>query len=306
MSYWKLVDWRRRAADRRWLWPALGTVAFAAVVFLVALRYLFPYADVARWMEAKLRTAGFEARVEGLGPGSLIGAEARSIVLSPGGVTDRRTELRDVSLRLSLLSLLQLRPKAVLEAQGIGGTVQALITLREPMEVDAQWENLDLSRAPLPPEIYSLGLGGRFTGTLRATLFRSTNGAEDVTGTLDGRVASAKLGPGNLHGLPLPGVSLGTGQLQLRAAQGRIQVQTVRFEGGNLDVSLNGRIDLPQGARQGAVQGLLSLRPRGRTEEDLGFLLAFFPGPRASDGTYTAQLGGNLGALVLSPATATR
>jgi type II secretion system protein N len=306
MSYWKTADWRRLLANKRWVWPAVATAAFALALFLVSLRYLFPYEDVAHWIEAKLRTAGFEAKVEGLGPGTLAGVQARSIALSPSGITDRKTELRDVSLRLSLLSLLRLRPKVVLEAEGMGGTLRALVTLREPMEVEAQWENLDLTRAPLPPEIYSLGLGGRFTGTVQSTLPRSAPGGAELTGTLDGRVAGAKLGPGSLLGLPLPGVSLGAGQLQLRAAQGRIQVQTARFEGGNLDLSFSGRIDLAQGERKGAVQGLLSLRPRGRTEEDLGFLLAFLPGPRASDGTYTAQLGGSFGALVLSPATTTR
>jgi len=188
----------------------------------------------------------------------------------------------------------------------MGGTLRALITLREPMEVEAQWHDLDLTRAPLPPEVYSLGLGGRFTGAVQSTLLRSSPGGAEFTGTLDGQVAGAKLGPGNLHGLPLPGVSLGTGQLRMKAHRGQIQELTARFEGGNLDLSFSGRMDLPRGDRQSTVDGLLSLRPRGRTEEDLGFLLGFFPGPRASDGTYTARLGGRPGALVLSPATTAR
>lgn len=306
MSYLKTADWRRLAANKRWLWPVLGTVALALLVFLVALRYLFPYVEIAHWVEAKLRTAGFEAKVEGLGPGSLAGVEARSIALSASGVTDRKTQLRDVSLHVSLLSLLRFRPTAVLEAEGMGGTVRAVVALRAPMEMEAQWQDLDLTRAPLPPELYSLGLGGRFTGTVQATIPGALPGAAGLTGTLDGRITNAHLGPGNLHGLPLPGVSLGTGQLQMRAQQGRIQVQAARFAGGNLDLSFTGRIDLARGESPSAVEGLLSLQPRGRTEDDLGFLLGFFPGPRSSDGTYSAHLGGSLGALVLSPATAAR
>ena len=47
-------------------------------------------------------------------------------------------------------------------------------------------------------------------------------------------------------------------------------------------------------------------RPRGRTADDLGFLLNFFPVPPSSDGTYTARVGGSPGSLILAPADGAR
>lgn len=305
MSYWKRLDPRFLAARRRWLLPAAATAAFALLVFYAALRSLFPYGDVARWIEVQARRGGFEARVEDLGAGSVFGVEARRITIAPAEDPGRKTELRDVSVKLSVLSLLRLRPRATLEAEGLGGALEANFTLRSPVEIAARWQDLDIGRAPLSPGIYALGLGGRFTGTLKATVPEPSSGSQ-LTGNLEGHIGNARLGPGSLQGLPLPGVSLGTGQIVVKAAQGRVDVPTIRFDGGNLDLAFNGRVDLPRAPSPGAVDGLLTLRPRGRTEEDLGFLLAFLPGPRSSDGAYAARVGGTPGALVLSQASTAR
>lgn len=306
MNYSKLFDWRRLAGRKRWALPAAALAAFAAGVFLLSLRYLFPYADVAHWIESRCRSAGYEAHVEALGPGPLLGVRAPRMTIAPADDPERKTELRNVTVRLSVASLLRLRPRAVVEADAMGGSLETGVTLREPRQVEARWQDLDLNRAPFAPGVYALGLGGRFTGTMQATLPPRGAGAGALAGSLEGRIAGARLGPGSLHGLPLPGVSLGAGSLQLKAVKGRVEVSTARFEGGNLDLSFAGDVALAQGQQPAAVQGLLTVRPRGRTEEDLGFLLAFLPGPRASDGTYAARVSGSPGALVLSQVTAAR
>jgi hypothetical protein len=85
-----------------------------------------------------------------------------------------------------------------------------------------------------------------------------------------------------------------------------LTVEALRFEGGNLTADVTGAVGLNVPYPNNPVEGVVSLKADDRVATDLGFFLAFFPGGRASDGTYTARLGGTLGSVALSPMVAHR
>lgn len=304
MNPLKNLDLPRFLTQKRWVLPLLGVVAVICVAYTVAMHYLLPYPDIKRWVETQFRTAGVDAKLDGFGPGPLFGLQAQSILLTPVGTPERRTEFRDVRVSLSFLSMLMFQPAVSLSADAMGGTLDARWSLGKHRDLKMRWTGVDLGKAPISPDVAALGLRGRSTGSLEASLPSPDAPGSRLSGSLDATVTDAKLGPGSMNGFPLPGVTLGGGQFHLTAKQGRVNVQAARFEGGDLDAYFSGTVDLPPDGSPGAVDGTLTLRPRGRAVEDLGFLLAFLPGGRGSDGAYTSHVGGRVGSLVLSPASA--
>lgn len=289
---------------KRWILPAVGCVALAVLLFAISFRALFPYAELARAMGASLRARGVDAKFVGVGPHLIAGVKVESLVLSPVSAPERKTEVRDATVHLSLVRLFRMQLAVVLKANACGGTLKAFWPLLGPRTLEAEWDGMDLKRLPLSPDIVALGLRGTSKGALEANL--GTFERPTFTGTLEADIADAKLGPGNIVGMPLPGVSLGKGVVHLVAKDGRVDLETVKFEGGNLDVRLTGNVGLKAAFPTNPVDGTLALRPDDKALRDLGLLFAFFPGSRTSDGTYTARLGGSLGSMVLSQSFAGR
>ena len=303
MSYWTRLDLRALLTRRRWAKPLLATLAGTVIAYLLALHFLFPYGELKRWTESQLRSAGLEARLDGLGPGLVFGLKASSVQIAPVGAPERATEFRDVRVTMSFLSLLTFRPRVLLEAQAMGGAVDARWALGKQRGLTLRWTGVDLGRAPFPASFATLGLRGRSTGALDAQLPSPELPGSRLSGTLAATITQARLGPGTLGGFPLPGVPLGSGQFQFKADRGRVAVQAARFEGGELDASFTGTLDVPPDGSRIGVDGTIRLLPRGKAADDLGFLLAFLPSARRSDGSYLSRLGGRVGSLVLSPAT---
>lgn len=302
MNYWTRADLHGLLVRKHWVRPLLATLAGTTAAYLVALHFLFPYGELKRWTESQLRTAGLEAKLEGLGPGPVFGLRAASVRLAPLGAPERAAEFRDVRVTMSLWSLVTFRPRVVLTAQGLGGTMEGRWGLGKQRSLSLRWTGVELAHAPFPSDVAALGLRGRSTGTLDAELPSPELPGSRLSGALDATVAEARLGPGSLGGFPLPGVSLGTGQFHGKAARGRIDVQAARFDGGELDASFTGTLDPSPDGSPAAVNGTIRLLPKGRAAEDLAFLLNFFPSAHGSDGAYVSRLGGRLGSLVLSPA----
>ncbi|MBI5446894.1 MAG: type II secretion system protein GspN [Deltaproteobacteria bacterium] len=289
---------------KRWVLPAIGCAALGLVIFAVAFRALFPYPELARTLGASLRARGMEARFEGLGPELLAGLRAQSLMIAPVNAPDRRLEFRDATVHLSLARLLRAQLAVVLKANTSGGSLKAFWPLAGPRTIEASWDGIDLRRLPFSPDLAALGLRGLSKGTLEANL--GTFEKPSFAGTIEASVEDAKLGPGNMAGMPLPGVSLGKGRLHLVARNGRIDLETVKFEGGNLDIRLTGTIGLGAPFPSNPVYGTLSLRPDDKALRDLGLLFAFLPAAQSSDGTYTSRLGGSLGSILLTQAVAVR
>jgi type II secretion system protein N len=289
---------------RRWLLPTLGLAAIALFIFVVTLRAFFPYPELARAMEARLRTQGLEAKFLGVGPYGAAGVRAQSLQLGPVGSPERRTEFLSPKAHFSLGGLLRMKLGVDLVANACGGTLEAFVPLTGPRLVQARWTGVDLRRLPLSADLAALGLRGRANGKVEANLGALQQ--PGLAGTLELTIEDAKLGPGSMAGMPLPGVSLGNGQLHLIARDGRLELEALKFDGGNLDVRLTGAMSLREPFPTNPVEGVLSLRPDNKALRDLGLLFAFFPGSRTPDGTYTARVGGSLGSLVLSQLPATR
>jgi type II secretion system protein N len=295
---------RRLVSRRRRVIPVAGCVVFAVVAFLVALRYTLPYAEFAQSMESRLRAQGLRAKIEGLGPGSLLGVRADRVTIGYEASAERKAEFRDVQVKLSVPNLLRFRLRATLEASAFGGSIDAQWPLLTGNEVSVEWADVDLRRVPFPPNIAAVGLRGFAAGKAEAR--KVQNGSAWSAGFADAGIRDTRFGPGNVGGFPLPTLSLGTGRLRLFLRDGKLLVETFRFEGGNLRADLSGTIGLDASFPNNPVEGVLSLNPDERAAADLGMFLAFFPGGRGPDGTYSGRISGSLAYPFLSPMAARR
>lgn len=295
---------RRFVGRTRWFLPAASCVVFALLAFLIALRYTLPYDDLAQSVETRLRSQGIRAKIEGLGPGSLFGVRADRVTLAGGGSPEWKTELRDVIVKISLPNLFRFRLRAAMEAAAFGGKCYASWPVLSPNEASVDWHDLDLRRIPLPPNVATVNVRGFAEGTAEAR--RGKAGDAWVAGFAEGGIRDARFGPGSVGGLPLPAISLGNGKFRLLLRDGKLLLETFKFEGGNLRVDVNGSVGLGVAFPRNPVEGVLSLRPDERAAADLGFFLSFFPGGRSSDGAYTGRVSGTLAYMSLTPMAARR
>lgn len=297
---------RRSFSRRRWILPVASCVVFTVVAFLVALRYTLPYPELARSLEARLRANGIDASIQGLGPGPLLGVRATRVTftLRYAGDVDRKAELRDVVANVSLANLLRFHLRGALDALAFGGRIHADWPLLSANAFSAEWDDVDLRRLPLPPSVAAAGVRGFVRGTASAT--RPDGRATWDAGAAEANITDARIGPGHVVGFPLPALSLGTGTLRVSLRDGKVVVQDIRFEGGNLSADVKGTVGMNVPFPTNPVEGALSLRADERATTDLGLFLSLFPGGRRTDGTYRARFAGSLGSLRLIPSTRRR
>jgi type II secretion system protein N len=282
------TSWGRRVAK------GLGYGLFAVGIYALALWWLFPYPELARKIEAELRLAGVAAQVEGLGPGPFPGLKARRIRVSPEDQPWGTFDLDDTRMRLSPAAALSGKWVVELVAKVMGGRVETSYTLGDRPTIQATYQGIDLGQLPLPPAVGELPISGSVSGRLDAEL--SPEEPERITGQLDTTLGAIKLGAGKVSGLPVPEVSLGEGTIQMSAKNGKVEIATAAFEGGDLGIDFKGSVLLRERFSRSLVNGVLSLRPNDRIAKELAVLFAVFPGQKASDGRYTARVRGNLDA----------
>jgi type II secretion system protein N len=280
--------WRRR------LLRGGGYLTLALAVYLLALWQLLPYEEMGRRLEAVLRARGIGAEVRGLGPGNLLGCTADTLTLYPLDLPDQRWQLSGLDLRPLPRHLLRGDPAATLSGTFLGGRVEATALWQTPPRIDARWQNLSLAEVPLPPAADGLPLMGRVSGTLQADADSATLARGD--GALEANLRDVAIGAGSVRGIPVPAVRLGDGALRVRTADGKMEVEAAEFQNGDLECSFTGSLILRDDLPRSLVNGLLTLRPNQQAAQDLALLFALFPGPKGSDGRYTARVRGSLGA----------
>jgi type II secretion system protein N len=99
---------------------------------------------------------------------------------------------------------------------------------------------------------------------------------------------------GKAYGIKVPEVAMGDGRVRVSAEEGKIDVEGVTFEGGDLGVDFKGSLLLREDVSRSLINGVLSLRPSDKVAKELAMLFALFPTAKASDGRYTARVRGSL------------
>lgn len=272
----------------------LGYAAFTAAVFLVSLWQVFPYGALARRAEQALRRPELAVRIEGLGPGRFPGWAARRVRLEMGPGASTVLEFQDVRAAVPLMALVRGRGVVEFEGRTMGGTVRGTAQLPDARSVTAAVQGVDLSRVPLPEGAKDLALSGTLTGQLELAIDRSA--PEQSSGRLESTLREVRVGEGKVGGIPVPAVHLGDGRVRAASEAGKLEVESIAFENGDLGVEFSGSVLLRADAARSLVNGMLSLQPNEKASQDLALLFAIFPGPRGSDGRYTARVRGSLAA----------
>lgn len=270
----------------------MGYAAFTLAIFLISLWQVFPYGELARRAEERLRQADVAVRIEGLGPGAFPGLAARRVRLEldqPGGTS---LAFQDVRARIPLLGLARGRGVLEFQARTLGGTVRGSAELTGDRAAAVSVQGVDLGQIPLPEPVGELALSGTLTAQLDLTLDRQA--PEQSSGRLESTLRGVKIEAGKVRGIPVPAVNLGDGRVRASSEAGKLEVETLTFENGDMGVEFSGSVLLRADTSRSLVNGLLSLRPNEKASQDLALLFAVFPGPRASDGRYTARVRGSL------------
>lgn len=269
-------------------------VAFTLAVYVVGLWLVFPYPELARNIENRLHDEGVEVEIRDLEPGVFPGLSSRRVTFRPQSEAEWNFELSDVRLRLPLTRLVRGDRALELTARVLGGTLDALARQGDREHLEANWEDLDISRLSLPQDLRELPLLGQISGSLEAEL--DPTAPAQVTGTLRATLTRLKIGPGKAKGIPVPEIDLGEGKVVATSQDGKVEVETAQLTGGDLGVEFKGNLLLREDPARSLVNGVLSLSPNEKAAKDLALLFAVFPGAKGSDGRYTARLGGSLAA----------
>lgn len=266
---------------------------FTLAVYVAATLWLFPYPELSRYLEARLRPLGVEFRVDGLGPGLLPGLRARQVQVASAADPTRVLQLTDVRLTTPLSRWIRGEAAVELDADTLGGRIETLYRQRARPLVEATWEGIDLAKAPKPPELAEFPVTGNASGHVEAEA--DLENPERLTGQIEATIQGVRLGPGKLRGFPVPEINLGNGTFRVSSQSGKVEIENAAFDGGDLGVDLRGNVLLRQDISRSLINGLLSLKPDEKASKDLALVFAVFPGSRSSDGRYTGRLRGTLG-----------
>ncbi len=273
---------------------ALG--AAYALLFLVAFVFFLwrslPYRDIASALAGRLERRGIGVELAGLGPGALLGVRAGRVRITPPGAPVTLA-FAEAEAWPEWTRLVRGDPAVRFRSRFAGGTLEGTLGAASPAFLELTWDGVALDRIPKPPPWHELPLAGTSRGSLAVDDLR----ARLVEATVSARASfsAVRLGPGKVRGVPVPEVALGDGAVDLRIAEGKADVREARFQGGDLEVLLNGAsVLLRRPLGRSLVNGMITLAPNEKAREDLALLFALFPGAPGSDGRYTARIRGSL------------
>ncbi|GAB4260098.1 type II secretion system protein GspN [Deferrisoma sp.] len=273
---------------------ALGAayVLLFLVAFLFFLWQSLPYRDIASALAGRLERQGIGVDLAGVGPGGVLRVRADRLRITPPGAPVAlpfaeaeawpdwgRVVGGDLAVRF--------------RSRFAGGTLEGTLGAASPAFLELAWKGVALDRIPKPPPWHELPLGGTSRGSLEVDDLR----ARLVEATVSARAdfSAVRLGPGKVRGVPVPEVALGDGAVDIKIADGKADIREARFQGGDVEVLLNGAsVLLRRPLGRSLVNGMITLAPNEKAREELALLFALFPGAPGSDGRYTARIRGSL------------
>lgn len=283
--------------------PRLLYGIFAALAFVVALRWTFPTEAVRERLIYEAGKAGWQIDVQDVGPAGLLGVRMDEVTLTDAAGLKLPVERLDASLRV--LPLLLGRRSLAYQASVFGGTVEGRADLSGSSRTFRMaLEGVNLKAVPMLRRS-----GVEFTGVAAGTIDLTMPGDQphQASGTVDLSVAQAGVAGGNATIPPfstpmtIPPISFGTVTAAGKADKGRLTMDKFQFRGGDAEVTGEGLVLVMQQRLQYApVVGKLSIRfsPQLWGKPVWGgykpMIDAALMNARAPDGSYQYQLFGNL------------
>ena len=293
---------------RRLIYPTVFAACFVLFLFLT-----FPFDDLARSLEAKVRESGGELTIERMRPSGLGGVAAFGVKLrmplAPGADPLPELTLDRVDARPEYLLLLLRRLAFTFSAEGYGGKGSGRAALAKDVRqglleaLAFTGADLDLQRLPIR-ELSGLEVAGRAnfkvdlhklspldlaTGTVSATI----KGA-----FVEGKLTSVSMMP------TLPKTALGEVELQGTLDKGAAKIDKCWARNGDLDAEVDGTLRLKPlfslSQADGHVRFKLSEAWLNQNPVYRGLLTAI-SAARQGDGNYVYTLAGPLSSITARP-----
>ncbi|MDF1562204.1 MAG: type II secretion system protein GspN [Deltaproteobacteria bacterium] len=297
----------------RWLKKTLGYGLVFLLAFGVTLYYSFPYEVIGDRVLASAEEAiGARVEVDSLAPYWITGLSAESVTLTfpatKPGKEDFVLTLEQVRVRLKpLASLFGSPTAAVAIALGEGkGAIEGDVSLLDENRINAVLAIQSLALGELGSVWDKVGLGfaGNVSGELDLVLPQNLPTALDGGGRLE--IAGAQFGGGMIKGFTVPGMDLGTFELNVTAEKGKLDfVPPLEIDGKDLAAEIAGSIELRPllATSRGDLQ--LRFKPTDafwKANATLaGLAKAMLEGAKDKDDYYAYDLSGPLGRPNFAP-----
>lgn len=223
--------------------PRLVYGGFAALCFLLALRWTFPSEAVRERLIVEAAARGWQIDVEEVSAGGLLGMRAEGVKLE--NASGLAVPIDEVTASLRLLPLLAGRRSLAFDARLYDGRVVGTADLSgDAPRLVADVEGVDLGAA-LPLRMAAgVDLLGRLDGTADVTVPAAAT--ERPTGRVDLKIAEAGIAggqvpiPGMSSGLTLPRVGFGELVAAVKLADGRATFEKLEAKGGDAELQTEG------------------------------------------------------------------
>ena len=237
------LEFRLRKLDWTVWKKRLAYGAFAAVSFLLALRWTFPSEAMKERLIVEAGARGWQVDVEHVSAGGLLGMTARGVKLEVG--SGLAIPMDEVTASLRILPLLAGRRSVSFDVALYDGHVKGTADLSGPAQrLVADVRGVDLGAALPLRKAAGVDLLGKLDGTADVTVPAAPN--ERPTGRVDlvvkeAGIASGQLPiPGMATGLQLPRIGFGALTANVKLADGRGTFEKLEAKGGDAEVQTEG------------------------------------------------------------------
>ncbi len=300
------VDWTRPR-------PRVAYGAFAAVAFLLSLRWTFPSEAMKERLIMEAGQRGWQIDVERVSAAGLLGVRARGVKLETA--SGLAIPVEDLTASLRLLPLLTGRRSISFDASVYDGRVEGTADLsgdarRLVLDVDG----VDLALALPLRKASGLDLLGKLSGKADVTLPAGPDARP--TGRVDLAVKEAGIAGGQLplmggtsSGLPLPQVGLGALVAAVKLGDGRATFEKLEASGGDAEVRTDGLYFLVQPRMEfSPIFGKARVKvrdafwSRSGTQGFKGLAEASLASAKGTDGSWNFAVTGSVGHPRMQPA----
>ncbi len=308
--------------------PKLLYPAFYLLSFVVFVTWTFPYDKLKERLvsqfNAKQRTTQTpqELQIDELDSSFLTGVKAKGIRLvsasSEPGKPPSILALDEARARISLLGLLVGNKEVSFRIDAFDGTIKgSFADTGKAREIEVNFDGVDIGRVEPIAANAGFPLEGRLGGALKLTLPEGR--ASKGNGTVSLEVKEMHAGNAKelsiktpMGPFTLPRLKVGTFAVSGEAKDGVFKIVKVSAQGGDVDVSGDGRVQMREVATDGLLDANLKFKINDgyRNKNDKTKLLFGAPGSKekpmlemdpkmsrakTSDGFYALRISGTLG-----------
>jgi len=275
----------------------IGLVAFFLFSFVVGLYLTFPWNALKDRIAIQLAEAtGWEVEATSLEPSWLTGVRIQGLKLAPPEA-DEPLLFDEVVARARLLSFLTggMGVSAWLPL-GQGELDVTLARGSDETTVRAKAQGVELAMVPGFAAFTGLPLSGQLDLDADVTLDRQD--AAKSSGRIELSGSDLELGEGGkVANFPIPALRLGNLDWEMDIEDGKVELPQQQLRGGDVDVDLEGTVDLATPVERTTMNLNVSFRPTPEYLQENGLIEALLNNinrAKGSDGFYTYAITGSV------------